>query len=163
MVDIRTVRESDLADFRRLHNTYVDRDESLDTVRDRYQDTPGLLLGACDDGTLVGHCLGQPRSADEVELAGIAVGSLTAAGASAQRCSARSRSERRRWGSGGSVSALRAGTSTGFTSRTGTRPRAFSSGFPLTSLHRSTGTRVTRLATCDPRTEHGPLHRRRRV
>lgn len=73
MVDIRTVDESDLADFRRLHNTYVGRNESLETVRHWYREHPELLVGAYDDDQLVGHCLGIPRSEGEVELNGIAV------------------------------------------------------------------------------------------
>lgn len=73
MVDIRPVDESELADFRRLHNTYVGRNESLETVRQWHREHPELLVGAYDDGQLVGHCLGIPRSGDEVELNGIAV------------------------------------------------------------------------------------------
>lgn len=73
MVKPRTVAELDLEAFRRLHNRYVDRDESLKTVRDWYREHPELLLGAYDDGDLVGHALGRPRSEETVELSGISV------------------------------------------------------------------------------------------
>jgi len=73
MVEVQMVRESDLPEFRCLHNAYVDRDASLETVRDWYQEHPELLIGAYDDGELAGHCLGLPRAEGEVELAGIAV------------------------------------------------------------------------------------------
>lgn len=73
MVVIRSVHESDLDDFLDLHNTYVDRDESIEAIRDRYQAPPDLFLGAYDNRELVGHCLGRPRSDRAVELEGIAV------------------------------------------------------------------------------------------
>lgn len=73
MVTIRTIDERDLPAFRALHNTYVDREEPLDTVRDWFRTDPELCIGAFEDGTLVGHCLGRPRSDRTVELAGIAV------------------------------------------------------------------------------------------
>lgn len=73
MVDIRSVHKSDLDDFLDLHNTYVNRDESIEALRDRYQKHPDLFLGAYDNGELVGHCLGRPRSDRAVELEGIAV------------------------------------------------------------------------------------------
>ncbi len=73
MVEVRSIRESDLPAFRRLHNRYVDRDESLDTVREWYAESPEFLLGAYDGEALVGHALGRPRSAERLELAGISV------------------------------------------------------------------------------------------
>jgi len=73
MVEIRTVRESELDAFRRLHEVYVDRDESVETLRDRHRARPELFVAAYDDGELVGGCLGDPRSDETVELAGIAV------------------------------------------------------------------------------------------
>lgn len=73
MVDIRSVHELDLGDFLNLHNTYVNRAESIEAFRDRYREHPDLFLGAYDDDELVGHCLGRPRSDRTVELEGIAV------------------------------------------------------------------------------------------
>lgn len=73
MAEIRTVRESDLPAFRRLHNRYVGRDESLETVRNWYRELSDLLLGAYDEDSLVGHGLGRPHSDDRLELAGISV------------------------------------------------------------------------------------------
>lgn len=73
MGEIRTISESDLPAFRRLHNRYVDRDESLETVRGWYDDHPDLLVGTYDGDELVGHALGRPHAEDEVELAGLSV------------------------------------------------------------------------------------------
>lgn len=73
MVDIRTVRESELADFRRLHNRYTESDDSLATVREWYGANPDLLVGAYRDGELVGICLGLPMDGETVVLRGIAV------------------------------------------------------------------------------------------
>lgn len=73
MVAIRPIEEPELPAFRALHNDYVDREESLETVRDWFRAAPELCLGAFEDGTLLGHCLGRPRSERTVELAGIAV------------------------------------------------------------------------------------------
>ncbi|PSQ19088.1 hypothetical protein BRD00_02245 [Halobacteriales archaeon QS_8_69_26] len=73
VTEYRPVDEADLDEFRRLHNRYVDRDESPGTVRGWYEDHPELLVGAYRDGDLVGHCLGQPGDDGVVELAGIAV------------------------------------------------------------------------------------------
>lgn len=73
MVEIRPVENSDLPPFRRLHNRYVDRDESLDTVREWHDEHPNLLVGAYVDGELVGHALGRPHDDEAVELAGLSV------------------------------------------------------------------------------------------
>lgn len=73
MVDVRPIEESDIPAFRRLHNRYVDRDESLETVREWYDEQPDLLIGADDDGELVGHALGRPHDEEAVELAGLSV------------------------------------------------------------------------------------------
>ena len=73
MVEIRTVERSDLPAVRRLHNRYVDRDESLEAVREWHDEHSDLLVGAYDDGELVGHALGRPHAANEVELAGLSV------------------------------------------------------------------------------------------
>lgn len=73
MTRIRSVPESDLDDFRYLHDRYVDREESIETVRDWYRERSELFVGAYRNGDLVGHCLGLPRSAASVELCGIGV------------------------------------------------------------------------------------------
>lgn len=73
MVEIQTVPNSGLEEFRRLHNDYTASDESIKTVRSWYQKHPELLVGGYDEGTLVGYCLGRPRSQGDLELSAIAV------------------------------------------------------------------------------------------
>lgn len=73
MVDIRTVDEMELKAFRDLHNAYVDRNETIGTLRDWYREQAELFVGAFANGELIGHCLGRPQSEERVELAGIAV------------------------------------------------------------------------------------------
>lgn len=73
MVETKTCRQQDLPAFRRLHNTYVGREETIETVREWYRAHPELLVGAYVEDELVGHCLGIPRSDVEVEIAGIGI------------------------------------------------------------------------------------------
>lgn len=73
MVIIRTIEERDLPTFGDLHNGYLNREESIDTVRDWFRTNPELCFGAVEDGALIGHCLGRPRSDCKIELVGIVV------------------------------------------------------------------------------------------
>ncbi|PSQ42645.1 hypothetical protein BRD17_08195 [Halobacteriales archaeon SW_7_68_16] len=75
MIEVATVEATALDRFRELHNRYVDRDESIATVRKWHEDHPRLLVGAFDGDELVGHALGLAPDGDggAVELAGLSV------------------------------------------------------------------------------------------
>lgn len=73
MVSIRELPESDLAEALTLHNRYTAQDRSLEEFRPKFQATPSLFLGAYDEMTLIGICLGWSTDPDVVELVGIGV------------------------------------------------------------------------------------------
>jgi GNAT superfamily N-acetyltransferase len=70
MVAIRSVEERELDDFRRLHNRLTASDESVETVREWYDERPDLLLAASEDGDLIGFALGVSGE-NGVQLEGI--------------------------------------------------------------------------------------------
>ena len=72
MVEIRSVDERDLEEFRRLRNRLTASDNSAEAVREWYDEDPELLLGAYADGELVGFALGVPGH-DGIHLKGIGV------------------------------------------------------------------------------------------
>jgi len=72
MVEIRSVDERELEEFRRLHNRLTASGESAETVREWHDEHPELLVGAYADGELVGFALGIPDDGS-VLLEGIGV------------------------------------------------------------------------------------------
>lgn len=72
VVDVCRVPEAGLDEVRRLPSEYTGTDESLKSLRERYRITP-TVRRCLRRGPLVGYCLGRERTADRVELVGIAV------------------------------------------------------------------------------------------
>lgn len=80
MVSVREIPAEDVDAAHRLHCRFTAQDVPVETVRDWYDDRPGLFVGAYTDsgtvedfeaGDLVGVCVGIRRSDDHVELAGL--------------------------------------------------------------------------------------------
>lgn len=74
MVAVRTVPASDVETVCRLHNDLTGDSLPVERLRAWHDETPGLLVGAYDEGdAVVGVCTGHAQTETEVHLAGLGV------------------------------------------------------------------------------------------